>query len=32
MADMQLQRFDEEWWLDNLERAHGKVCITLEFR
>jgi hypothetical protein len=32
MADMQLQRFDEEWWLDNLDRAGGKVCITLEFR
>ncbi len=26
-----LQRFDEEWWLDHLPRAEGKLVITLVF-
>lgn len=31
-ADAALERFDEEWWLDNLPRADGKLCVTLEIR
>lgn len=27
-----LRQFDEEWWLDAMERARGKLCINLEFR
>ena len=26
-----LERFDENWWLDALDQARGKLCITLEF-
>jgi hypothetical protein len=25
-----LRTFDEEWWLDSLERTDGKLCVTLE--
>jgi hypothetical protein len=25
-----LERFDD-WWLDAMDRARGKLCITLEF-
>jgi hypothetical protein len=27
-----LERFDEDWWLDALDRAQGKLCINVEFR
>lgn len=27
-----LEVFDDDWWLDNIEAADNKVCITLEFR
>lgn len=27
-----LEAFDDDWWLDNIEAADNKVCITLEFR
>lgn len=27
-----LDRLDDEWWLDALEYAQGKLCITLEFQ
>jgi hypothetical protein len=27
----QLEKFDSEWWLANLERAKGKLGIHLEF-
>jgi hypothetical protein len=26
-----LERFDEEWWLDVLDQAQGKLCIDIEF-
>lgn len=26
-----LSRFDEEWWLERLPQAQGRLCITLEF-
>jgi hypothetical protein len=26
-----LQQFDDAWWVDALDRAQGKLCITLEF-
>ncbi len=26
-----LERLDEQWWLDALPRAKGKLCIDLEF-
>lgn len=26
-----LARLDESWWLEALQRAEGKLCITLEF-
>ena len=26
-----LKQFDEDWWLDNLDRAQMKLCINLEF-
>jgi len=26
-----LERFDEEWWLENMERANGKLNITIKF-
>jgi hypothetical protein len=30
-ATERLDRLDEEWWLDALEKTQGKLCITLEF-
>ncbi len=27
-----LEQFDEDWWLDALDRAQGKLCINVEFR
>lgn len=27
-----LERFDEDWWLDALDQAQGKLCINVEFR
>lgn len=27
-----LERFDEDWWLDTLDWAQGKLCINVEFR
>jgi hypothetical protein len=30
-AFAKLQRFDEEWWLDAMDEAKGKLCISLEF-
>ncbi len=27
-----LRAFDKNWWLNSLNRAQGKLCITLEFR
>jgi len=30
-ADDALEKFDDDWWLDNLHRAQGKVCVVLEF-
>lgn len=29
-AYKKLKQLDEEWWLDVLERAHMKLCITVE--
>lgn len=26
-----LEPFDEEWWLDTLDEARGKLCIDVEF-
>ncbi len=26
-----LECFDEEWWLDSLDEAQGKLCIDVEF-
>jgi hypothetical protein len=26
-----LDKFDEDWWMDNMDRAQGSLCITLEF-
>ncbi len=31
-ASLDLDRFDEHWWLDNMDRAKDKLCIALEFR
>lgn len=31
-ADERFERFDEDWWLDALDRAQGMLCINLEFR
>ena len=31
-ADERLEQRDEEWWLDSLGRAQGKLCIDVEFR
>ncbi len=31
-ADDRFERFDEDWWLDALDRAQGMLCINLEFR
>jgi uncharacterized protein (UPF0332 family) len=30
-ASLDLDRFDEHWWLDNMDRAKDKLCIALEF-
>ncbi len=30
-ASEALNRLDEDWWLDAMERAQDKLCITLEF-
>lgn len=30
-AFTRLQRFDEEWWLDAMDEALGRLCISLEF-
>ena len=30
-AISRLGEFDRDWWLDNLYRAQGKVCIDVEF-
>lgn len=27
-----LEQFDEDWWLDALDRAQGKLCINVEFQ
>ncbi len=27
-----LSYFDKKWWLNSLQRAQGKLCITLEFQ
>jgi len=27
-----MEQFEDEWWLDNIERAYGKLIVTLEFR
>lgn len=27
----ELKQFDEDWWLDALDRANGKLCINVEF-
>ena len=26
-----LSEFDRDWWLDNLDRSQGRVCIDVEF-
>lgn len=26
-----LQRFDNEWWLEAIDEAKGRLCISLEF-
>jgi hypothetical protein len=31
-ASQALDRLDEEWWLDTLDRAEDKLHITLEFK
>ena len=31
-ARTRLKAFDAEWWLNALPQAHGKLCISLEFR
>jgi hypothetical protein len=31
-ASEALNRLDEHWWLDSVERAQDKLCITLEFQ
>jgi hypothetical protein len=30
-AISRLGEFDRTWWLENLDRAQGKVCIDVEF-
>jgi len=30
-ARRRLRQFDREWWLDNVQRAEGAVCITVDF-
>ncbi len=31
-ASEALDQLDEDWWLDAMERAQDKLCVTLEFR
>ena len=31
-AHDRLDRLGEEWWLDAMERAQGKLCIDMEFQ
>jgi hypothetical protein len=31
-AIARLDQFDEEWWLDEMERAQDKLCFTIEFQ
>lgn len=31
-ASLALDQLDEDWWLDAMERAQDKLCITLEFQ
>lgn len=31
-ASKALNQLDEDWWLDAMERAQDKLCITLEFQ
>lgn len=31
-AVSRLDEFDEDWWLDALDQAQGKLCINVEFR
>jgi hypothetical protein len=31
-AKEKLDKFDEEWWLDNCMQSHAKLCITVEFQ
>lgn len=26
-----LRSFDDSWWLDNMERGQGRICVSLEF-
>lgn len=30
-ASEALDKLDENWWMDNMDRAQGSLCITLEF-
>jgi hypothetical protein len=30
-ARPKLRAFDKEWWLTELKKAHGKLCISLEY-
>lgn len=30
-ADKALKRFDEEWWVQNVRRAAGLLCIDLAY-
>jgi hypothetical protein len=30
-AFAKLQQFDNEWWLDAMDEARGRLCISLEF-
>jgi hypothetical protein len=30
-ASEALDKLDEDWWMDNMDRAQGSLCITLEF-
>lgn len=31
-AFAKLERFDAEWWLDAMDEAQGRLCISLEFQ
>jgi hypothetical protein len=30
-ASRLLDQFDEDWWLDASENAHGELCMTVDF-